>query len=499
MSQPMEFVDHKRIAKNTLLLYARMGLIMIISLWSSRVVLQSLGVVDFGLYNVIAGIVVAFSFMSGALNSSCNRYYSTELGKDSNGSITEVYKANLSLFLLLSLIVLLLCESLGLFLLERKMNIPAERHEAAGWVFQFSIITFLSSLIAIPFKSLITAKEKMKVYAYSSIIEAALKLAICYLLDKSPVDKLVFYALLLMLVSILTNLFYILYCKHFYPECNFSGRVDKALVKEILAFNGWAFIGSAATVAKNQGVNILLNMFFGPVVNAARGIANQVYVNVYQFVQNYTLAFSPQIVKSWSAGQRKACLNLIYRSSRLSYLLLFMIVLPLISELDLVLRLWLVEVPEHSLAFARLMLLTALVDSLHTPLYNGIQASGKVKWLNILVGGCQLGVVLLSYIILKCFKIAPEYVFVFILSGAILSQIIRIILSVKEIELKFGTYLRTVLLPVCLVSILATGAETVLLHLLPQGWLRLTLSILSSLLIVGGSMLYFRKKEANYD
>lgn len=494
----MEFVDHKRIAKNTLLLYARMGLIMIISLWSSRVVLRSLGVVDFGLYNVIGGIVVAFSFMSGALNSSCNRYYSVELGKGGSGAIKEVYKANLSLFLLLSLIVLLLCESLGIFLLERKMNIPAERYTAARWVFQFSIITFLSSLIAIPFKSLITAKEKMKVYAYCSIIEAALKLAICYLLDRSPIDKLIFYALLLMLVSIFTNLFYILYCKHFYPECDFSGKVDKALVKEILAFNGWGFIGSAATVAKNQGVNILLNMFFGPVVNAARGVANQVYVNVYQFVQNYALAFSPQIVKSWSAGQRQDCLKLIYRSSRLSYLLLFMIVLPLISELDMVLRLWLVEVPEHSLAFARIMLLTALVDSLHTPLYNGIQSSGRVKWLNILVGGCQLAVVLISYIILKCCKIAPEYVFIFILAGAIISQIIRIILSIRQIELKLGEYLKRVLLPLCIISLLAIGAEVLILRLLPQGWLRLCLSILSSLLFVGGSMLLI-KKVSHYE
>ena len=496
----MEFVDHRRIAKNTLLLYARMGLIMIISLWSSRVVLRSLGVVDFGLYNVIAGIVVAFSFMSGALNASCNRYYAVELGRRDPAALNAVYKANLLLFLLLSLLVLLLCESLGIFLLYKKMNIPADRMGVALPVFQFSIVTFISSLIAIPFKSLVTAKEKMKVYAYCSIIEAALKLGICYLLDKSPMDKLLFYALLLMLISIVTNLFYILYCKHFYPECRLrGGKVEKGLVREILAFNGWGFIGSAATVAKSQGVNILLNMFYGPAVNAARGVANQIYVNVYQFAQNYTLAFSPQIVKSWSAGEKQNSLELIYRSSRLCFLLLFMIVLPLLGELPLVLDLWLVEVPEHSLAFARLMLLTSLVDSLHSPLYYGIQASGKVKWLNILVGGSQLGVVLLSYIILKCFKIAPELVFIFILGGAILSQILRITLSIKQIDLNLKSYLLKVILPLLLVSAVAAGAEVLILRYLPQGILRLALSILSSLILVGGSILIIRKKEAKHD
>lgn len=496
----MEFVDHRRIAKNTLLLYARMGLIMIISLWSSRVVLRSLGVVDFGLYNVIAGIVVAFSFMSGALNASCNRYYAVELGRRDPAALNAVYKANLLLFLLLSLLVLLLCESLGIFLLYKKMNIPADRMGVALPVFQFSIVTFISSLIAIPFKSLVTAKEKMKVYAYCSIIEAALKLGICYLLDKSPMDKLLFYALLLMLISIVTNLFYILYCKHFYPECSLrGGKVEKGLVREILAFNGWGFIGSAATVAKSQGVNILLNMFYGPAVNAARGVANQIYVNVYQFAQNYTLAFSPQIVKSWSAGEKQNSLELIYRSSRLCFLLLFMIVLPLMGELPLVLDLWLVEVPEHSLAFARLMLLTSLVDSLHSPLYYGIQASGKVKWLNILVGGSQLGVVLLSYIILKCFKIAPELVFIFILGGAILSQILRITLSIKQIDLNLKSYLLKVILPLLLVSAVAAGAEGLILRYLPQGILRLALSILSSLILVGGSILIIRKKEAKHD
>lgn len=496
----MEFVDHRRIAKNTLLLYARMGLIMIISLWSSRVVLRSLGVVDFGLYNVIAGIVVAFSFMSGALNASCNRYYAVELGRRDPSALNAVYKANLLLFLLLSLLVLLLCESLGIFLLYKKMNIPADRMGVALPVFQFSIVTFISSLIAIPFKSLVTAKEKMKVYAYCSIIEAALKLGICYLLDKSPMDKLLFYALLLMLISIVTNLFYILYCKHFYPECSLKGgKVEKGLVREILAFNGWGFIGSAATVAKSQGVNILLNMFYGPAVNAARGVANQIYVNVYQFAQNYTLAFSPQIVKSWSAGEKQNSLELIYRSSRLCFLLLFMIVLPLLGELPLVLDLWLVEVPEHSLAFARLMLLTSLVDSLHSPLYYGIQASGKVKWLNILVGGSQLGVVLLSYIILKCFKIAPELVFIFILGGAILSQILRITLSIKQIDLDLKSYLLKVILPLLLVSAVAAGAEVLILRYLPQGILRLALSILSSLILVGGSILIIRKKEAKHD
>lgn len=495
----MSAIDHKRIARNTLLLYARMGLIMIISLWTSRVVLNALGATDFGLYNVIGGIVVAFSFMSGAMNASCNRFYSVELGKGDFKRLHEVFKANILIFTIFCLIILLICETAGLWLLEKKLIIPQERMNAAGWVYQFSIVTFLSSLLAIPFKSAIIAREKMKVYAYCSVLEAAAKFAAALLLSNAEADKLVFYGFLMMLISIITNLFYILYCRWFYKECRFSKGCDKKLVREILSFNGWGMIGSLATVARSQGVNILLNLFYGPVVNAARGVANQVYVNVNQFVGNYALAFAPQIVKSYSTGEKKECLNLIFKTSRLSFLLLFVIALPLITEMDMVMKLWLVNVPENSVAFARLMMAAALVDSLYPSLFYGIQASGQVKWMNILIGGCQIAVIIVSYIVMKLTSTSAMSVFWFILAGSILSQILRVILSTRYIALPLTEYMKSVILPVTVTAI--TGALTMLIitDILEDGILRLLLSIALSMLICGAAFLIEkRKSHVNY-
>ena len=491
----MPAIDHKRIARNTLLLYARMGLIMIICLWTSRVVLNALGATDFGLYNVIGGIVVAFSFMSGAMSASCNRFYSIELGRGDFERLHEVFKANILIFSIFSLIILLVCETAGLLFLKNKLVIPQERMNAAGWVYQFSIVTFLASLLAIPFKSAITAREKMKVYAYCSVIEAIARFTTALLLIKAETDKLVFYSFLMMLISIVTNLFYILYCRRFYRECRFSKGIDKKLAREILSFNGWGMIYSLASVTKNQGVNILLNLFYGPVVNAARGVANQVYINVDQFVNNYALAFAPQIMKSYSTGEKKECLNLIFRTSRLSFLLLFVIVLPLISEMDIVMKLWLVNVPEHSVAFARLMLLAALVDSIYPPLFYGIQASGQVKWLNIMVGSCQIAVVLVSYIVLK-FTCAPVLsVFWFILAGSVLSQIIRIILSIRYISLPLAQYLKSVILPVTATAIIGTLAMLITVNILEEGILRLLLNVTLSVLICGAAFLIEKRKS----
>lgn len=495
----MSAIDHKRIARNTLLLYARMGLIMIISLWTSRVVLNALGATDFGLYNVIGGIVVAFSFMSGAMNASCNRFYSVELGKGDFKRLHEVFKANILIFTIFCLIILLICETAGLWLLENKLIIPQERMNAAGWVYQFSIVTFLYSLLAIPFKSAIIAREKMKVYAYCSVLEAAAKFAAALLLSNAEADKLVFYGFLMMLISIITNLFYILYCRRFYKECRFSKGCDKKLAREILSFNGWGMIGSLATVARSQGVNILLNLFYGPVVNAARGVANQVYVNVNQFVGNYALAFAPQIVKSYSTGEKKECLNLIFKTSRLSFLLLFVIALPLITEMDMVMKLWLVNVPENSVAFARLMMAAALVDSLYPSLFYGIQASGQVKWMNILIGGCQIAVILASYIVLKLTSTPALSVFWFILAGSVMSQILRVILSIRYISLPLTKYLTSVILPVTVTAIIGALTMLIITNILEDGILRLLLSITLSMIICGATFLIEkRKSHVNY-
>ncbi|HCY73723.1 MAG TPA: hypothetical protein DHU75_06465 [Rikenellaceae bacterium] len=493
----MQTIDHRRIAKNTILLYFRMGLIALVGLWTSRIVLNCLGVVDFGLYNVLGGIVVAFSFMSGALSASCNRYYSVELGKRDYTALKEVFKANVLIFLLFALIIFILCESLGLWLIDAKLVIPQQRIAASRWVYQFSVITFIFSLMAIPYKSLIMAKEKLKVYAYSSIIEAFLKLSIVFLLNKAPFDTLVFYSLLNMLISLGTNLFYILYCKRFYAECRYDGRPSRKICIEILRFNGWGVIGSLATATRNQGVNILLNMFYGPAVNAARGLANQIYSTIYQFVQNYALAFAPQIVKSYSAGQKNECNALMLHCSTLAFLMLSAVAFPIIFEMPEVMHLWLVNVPEHAIAFARIMMATALVDALYPPLFHGIQATGQVKWLNILCGGCQILVVLIAYCLMKWGRISSEMVFVLIFCGAFISQIIRIILAHKYLLLSIKDYFKKVLLPVISATFLYSASLLALSLLLDSGIARLLISFAISIFISATFVLI--SKKTRYD
>ena len=478
-------VDNRRIAKNTLLLYMRMGLIMIISLWASRVVLSTLGETDFGLYNVIGGIVVAFSFLNGVMNSSCNRYYATQLGRQDYEALHQVFKVNVTIFLILAAAILLLSESVGLWIMERKMNIPAQRLTACRWVYQLSILSFLCSVVAIPYRAIITAKEKMKVYAYCSVVEAALKLGIVFLLSISPIDRLVFYALMMLLVSLATNGFYILYCHRCYPECRYDWHCDKALAREIVSFNGWGVLGSMATIGKNQGVNILLNMFFGPAVNAARGLANQVYVNVYQFVQNYVLAFNPQIVKSYAAGERGAMMRLVFQASRFSYFLLYAIVLPLLLEMDCVLGLWLKEVPALTANFASIMLAVSLVDSFHDPLFYAVQATGKVKWYNILVGGSQLLIVFVAYFLLKFMHIQAQTVFWLIFVFAIITQGIRIGMAVRYASMDLRAYLRGVLLPIVGVSAVSAVLPFVFVQMVPAGVGRLLVTVAISLACTG--------------
>ena len=485
----MGMVNRRRIAGNTLLLYLRMGLIMLISLYASRVVLDVLGETDFGLYNVIGGIVVTFAFLNSVMNAACNRYYSIELGRGDYQALHKVFGVNIIIFAVIALIILVLSETVGLWILERKMNIPADRMNAARWVYQLSIFSFLAGVLAIPFKAIITAKEKMKVYAYCSIVEAVLKLGAVFLLAVSPIDKLIFYAVLMLLVSVLTNAFYPFYCYRFYEECRGRAEWNRELGREIIGFNGWGVIGSMATIGRNQGINILLNMFYGPAVNAARGVANIVYFNIYQFVQNYVIAVNPQVVKAYAAGEREDMMKLVFQTSKLAYFLLFVVVLPLILEVNQVLDLWLVEVPAHAAAFTIYLLAAALVDSMHHPLYYAIQATGKVKWYNILVGSSQLMVLILSYVILKLAKVEPELIFQLVLIFSVIAQILRVIIAGKYVQMNIGQYLLKVLLPVVLVSLVSPVLPWLVVRSMEPSLGRLFITVGVSIAVVGVAVL----------
>lgn len=457
-------VNRKRIAQNTLMLYIRMGVVMLIGLYTSRVVLDVLGAVDYGLYNVIGGIVVAFAFFNGVMSGACNRYFAIELGKGDGTALKKLFSLNVLMFAGLALIVLVLTETLGLWLLETKMDIPADRMTAARFTYQFSMAAFIVNMLSTPFRAIIMAREKMKVFAYGSIVEVVLKLAIVYLLVISPFDKLSFYAALMFAVTSGVSLFYVLYCRRFYAECRFSYYWDKGLFKEICGYTGWNMVGAMAGVGNNQGLNILLNMFFGPAVNAARGMAHQVYWNINLFVQNFVSAANPQIIKSYASGERDEMLKLVFQTSKFSWYLLFALVLPVWLEAPAIIDFWLKDVPEHTVTFARLMLLVAMVDSLGYPLGTAVQATGRVKTYQIVVGGTLLVTLPVAYVLVKWAGADPETVFFILMGTSVLAQILRVFFVKNLLGMSLGGYLREVILPVALVT-LTSASFPVLLEL----------------------------------
>ncbi|MBQ7946320.1 MAG: lipopolysaccharide biosynthesis protein [Bacteroidales bacterium] len=485
----MSVIDQKKIAKNTALLYVRMLFIMLISFYTSREVLDALGEIDYGIYNAVGGIVVAFSFLNGIMSSACQRYFSIEIGRSDYAALARVFKLNVTVFIALGLIILLLSESFGLWFLNHKMVYPPERYTAVQWVFQTSIIAFILNMMSTPYRSMIIAKEKMKVFAYCGVVEAVLKLLIVYVLLVSQEDKLIVYALLMLVVTIGINAFYYVYCRRYYAECRYRFYWNYPLFKEIIGYTAWNVCGGLAGVGKSQGINILLNMFFGPKVNAARGVAYQVYMTINQFVTNYMMATNPQIIKAYASGIRKEMMKLVFQSSRFSYYLLFILIMPLFMEMDFVLNLWLKEVPEHTALFTRLILVNALIDTLATPFYTSIQATGKVKWYQITVGGSLLLIVPIAYILLKFRLIAPEGVFIVSIVMSVLAHVFRMISMKRQLELSIASYVKEVLWNLFYVTILSTILPLLLCYLMPISWLRFCLSV--SLAVLSTSLVVY--------
>lgn len=360
--------NKKRIAKNTLLLYVRMLFLMVISLYTSRVILNALGVNDFGIYNVVGGVVAMFSILSGSLSSAISRFITFELGKGDEENLKKVFSASVTIQLVLSAIIVVLIEAVGVWFLNAKMSIPANRIYAANWVLQFSVITFVINLISVPYNSTIIAHERMSAFAYISILEGVGKLAIAFLIMVSPIDRLIFYAILMCAIAVTIRFVYGYYCKKHFVECNYHFRWDKKLLKNMFGFAGWNFIGASSALLRDQGGNIILNLFFGPTVNAARGIANQVNNAITGFVTNFMTALNPQITKSYASGDRDYMMSLIFQGARLSYYMLLFLSLPVLVNTHYILVIWLKLIPEHAVTFVQLILIFALSESISNPL-----------------------------------------------------------------------------------------------------------------------------------
>ena len=393
--------NNKRIAKNTMALYARMLFMMLIGLYTSRVILDKLGEVDYGIYNVVGGFVSMFTVVSGTMTTATQRYLSFEIGKGKDGDVRSIFSTMVLIHILFAIVVLILGETLGVWFLNTYMNFPPERYEAANWVFQYSLLAFLLNICMTPYIGAMIAYEKMSAFAYFSILEAVLKLAICYVITETVFDKLSVYACLITVIQIGLMGCYYIYCKKNFEQCKIILKLNKQFISSIFSFFGWNLIGALAMVLKDQGLNIVLNIFFGPVVNAARGISYQVLSKINGFVSNFQLAMNPQIIKDYAANQKEAMYKLVFRGAKISYLMLLTISLPIIFEAPLILNLWLKAVPENTVLFLRIILFIALLNTLSNPLIISMHASGIVRDFQIVVGGLSLLTLPLVYIAYK--------------------------------------------------------------------------------------------------
>ena len=461
--------NNKRIAKNTILLYGRMVFLLIVGLYTSRVVLAALGVVDFGIYNVVGGIVAMFTMISGALASAISRFITYELGTGNVKKLKRVFSTAVTIQLIFSGILIVLAETVGLWFLNNKLVIPETRVFAAQWVFQLSIITFVVNLISVPYKAAIIAHERMSAFAYISIIEAVAKLAVAWLVSTTEHDKLVLYAILLAAIAMIIRMIYGSYCTRLFEECHFCLKLDSGLLKEMFSFAGWNMIGATSAILRDQGGNILINMFGGPAVNAARGIAFQINNALMGFVTNFQMALNPQIIKNYAAQNRDYMMQLIFQGSRLSFYIFFLMALPVFISTPYILNLWLTVVPEHTVLFVRLVIIFSLSEALSVSLKTAMYATGKVKAYQICVGGLQLLNFPISYVLLRL-HFMPEIILVVAITVSFLCLLARLIILKPMIGISPKQFMIKVFLNCVIVSVISAMLPIYLLKVFPQSF-----------------------------
>ena len=466
---------NKRIAKNTLMLYIKMGVTMLVSLYTSRVVLQTLGVDDFGIYNVVGGVVVLFSFLNAAMSSATQRFLNFELGKKDLVQVARVFSMSLTVHLVIAGTVLILAETIGLWFLNSELNIPSERMIAANWVYQFSVASTLLGIMLVPYNATIIAYERMAFYAWASIINVFLRLGIVYLLVIGSWDKLILYAILTFAVGVIMQIIHILYCRFSFPQTSrYKFFRDQKLFRELISFSGWSLFGGVANMSASQGLNMVLNIFCGVTVNAAMGIANQVNVAVYQFVSNFQTAFNPQIIKQYSSGEHGSFIQLIFRASKFSYFMMFLVSFPIILNADFILRIWLGNTPELTASFVKWTLVFAMLESLAGPLWMSIQATGKIKNYQIIVSCFIFANLPLAILLMWC-GLPPVWVLICRSGINFLTILWRVFYLRKRINLPSWRYLYEVLWRALKVSVIAAIIPTLIWLYMSDcaGWIRL--------------------------
>lgn len=436
--------DNKRIAKNTMFLYLRMILTILVSLYTVRVIWQVLGVDDYGVYNVVGGIVTMFAFLNNAMVASSQRFISYELGTRDKERLNRVFSISMTVHFMLAVIILLLAETVGLWFLNEKLNIPSDRMIAANWVYQCSIVAFMVNIISVPYNACIVAHEHMKIYGYLGILDVLLKLGIVFLLIIIPFDKLITYAILVVMVSVVMRIIYAYYCRYHFTECHYHYHHVPDLMRDMFSFAGWSFIGNLGFSVRDQGLNIVVNLFFNVAVNAAKGIASHIGTVISGFALNFQMALNPQITKRYAAGEIDSMMSLVFSGCKYSVLLMSLIVIPLYFAAEPVLRLWLGDVAPYTVGFMQLVLIMSLIDSMVNPLTTALQATGRIKWFQIIISIIMIANIPLVWIWLKL-DLNPYIVLYVSILTSIIALIARLILLHNEVSFSFKEFIRKVI------------------------------------------------------
>ena len=442
-----------KIFRNTIFLYIRMFVLMIISMYTSRLILQILGVEDFGIYNVLGNCVVMFAFVNNAMTTSTLRFFSFEIGKP-NGNISSCFVSSLRIYVILAILFIVISEIATYFILNNIMSIPASRMHAAIWVLQFSIFTTAMSFLLTPYNALIVAYEKMSFYAYAGIITAVMKLGIVYLLYLTTFDRLISYSALLFGVSIITQIMYMYYCHIVFSEVNTNAPSNKSMIKSMLSFSGWSLLGGFANVMNNQFIGVIFNKFCGVLVNAALAVANQISSVAFLFVSNFQLAFKPSLIKFYASNRNNDFIDLIFFATKISFVLVWIISIPLLNHTDFILKIWLVDVPDLSVEFTKLTIYFAIVDAICGPMWLSIQATGNIKIYQIIVS-----LIILLNVPLAILCLQYGFSTISVLEIRVLINIIlwfwRIYYLNKRIDLPAKKYIKDIAIPIIAIVFLS--------------------------------------------
>ena len=479
--------NNKRIAKNTAVLYVRMIVMMVISFYTSRVMLNALGVEDYGINNVVGGLVAMFSIISSSLSSSVSRFITFGLGKGDIQHLKKTFSTAINIHIILAFVVILAIETVGVWFLNNKMNIEANRMNAANWVLHCSTITFAIGLLSVPYNAAIIAHEKMSTFAYMTIFDAVAKLAIVFGIKYYGGDKLILLAILNIIPIAISQIIYWQYSKHKFEECTYELGWDKKITKEIGGFAVWNFIGCTAGLMKDQGVNIAINIFTGATINAARGIAMQVNGIISKFIGNFTIALNPQIIKDYAAGNLERMHKLIFTGTRFSYFLFMFLAIPIFFEVENILYIWLGQIPAHTVSFTRLVLILTLCEIISYTLITAQNATGKIKNYQLVVGSILLMNFPISYLMLY-WGFAPESTLVVAIIISQVCLVARLFFLRTSIKLHITKFIKEVYLKAILVTVLSASTPFVCYWFIEPSTIRFFIvcgvSIITSMLCI---------------